>query len=504
MYKGIGEHGGAMGEETPSRGRIEILAAYQPDGLLDDPELSNLTQFAARLCDVPTALISLVGDEVQTFVARTGMEATQTPRSVSFCAHTMLRDQVMEVPDARVDERFADNALVTDAPFIRFYAGAPLISKEGVPLGALCVISPEPRQEGLTALQREGLSVLASAVMRQLNERRSLADAERALAESRGRFDALADAIPQMAWSTLPDGMTDYFNARWYEFTGAKEGDHFGAGWLDALHPDDREVANRVWMAAVDSAAPYEVEYRLKRYDGQYRWTLARGLPMKDASGKVVRWFGTNTDIHESKRLVETQQLLGRELNHRIKNIFSVIGGLVSFSSREHPELAPLADTIRSRIQALAKAHDYVRPDDWAGGGAPALTLRQLLGDLVEPYGDSTGSRLLIEGDDLSLSKESVTPIALLFHELATNAVKYGALSTEDGRVTVSVRREGEEILMDWTEQGGPIVDGPNSVSGFGSQLVDMSVRRQLGGRYERHWDERGLRVAIAVPAGRV
>jgi two-component sensor histidine kinase len=217
----------------------------------------------------------------------------------------------------------------------------------------------------------------------------------------------------------------------------------------------------------------------------------------------VVRWFGTNTDIHESKLLVESQQLLSRELNHRIKNIFSVVSGLVSFSAREHRELAPLAETIRSRISALGRAHDYVRPDDRLGSGGSVM-LSKLLSDLVEPYGDGTGTRVAIEGEDLVLNAASVTPMALVFHELATNAVKYGALSVDDGRVTVHIRREGDEVLMDWAEQGGPVIDGPAGVSGFGSQLVDMSIRRQLGGRYERHWGDNGLRVAIVVPAGRI
>lgn len=492
-----------MAGDWPEPKRLDVLSSHAPASLIDDPELTAITEFAATLCEVPTALVSLVEEDRQLFIARRGLDACQTGRSESFCQHAMLLDHVLEVPDARSDHRFVDNKLVTGAPYIRFYAGAPLLSDEGAPLGALCVISPEPREQGLDAFQRQGLTVLATAVMRRLKERRAAVASELALAESQNRFDALADAIPQMAWSTPADGMSDYFNARWYEFTGAEEGDHFGANWLEALHPDDRELSNRVWMTAVESGEPYEVEYRLRRADGEYRWTLARGLPMRDDKGEVVRWFGTNTDIHESKMLVETQQLLSRELNHRIKNIFSVVGGLVSFTAREHRDLAPLASIISERIAALGKAHSYVRPDD-DGSEAKAVTIRKLLDDLIDPYRDRTGSRLTVEGEDLALGENSLTPLALVFHELATNAVKYGALSADDGRVSVQVRRDGDNILLDWSEQGGPVVDGASLGSGFGSQLVDMSIRRQLGGRYEQHWDQGGLRVAIVLPAARI
>jgi len=492
-----------MGGESPEYGRLEILASHAPSGLLDDPELGAIAQLAAKLCAAPIGLVSLVEDQRQMFLARHGLDARETPRSESFCQHAMVQDRILEVPDATADDRFVANRLVTGPPFIRFYAGAPLLSEEGVPLGALCVISPVARPDGLTPIQREALTVLATAVMRRLKDRRDRLATEAALAESRDRFDALADAIPQMAWSTKPDGKPDYFNARWYEFTGAPAGKHDGDGWLEPLHPDDAARAAAVWAKAVETGQPYEVEYRLRRADGEYRWTLARGLPMKGRGGQVLRWFGTNTDIHEQRLLVESQQLLSRELNHRIKNIFSVIGGLVNLSAREHAEMEPLAATISARIAALGLAHDYVRPEAADGEGRP-VTLRRLLADLVAPYRDRADTRLTFEGEELALSASSVTPMALVFHELATNAVKYGALSAADGRVTVSVRRECDEVIMDWVEQGGPRVAGAALGSGFGSHLGDMSIRRQLGGRYEHHWNEAGLRVAIVVPTGRI
>ena len=134
---------------------------------------TKLTNLAAEICQAPICLISLVEADRQLFFARTGLLAEQTPREMSFCQHAMAQDEIMLVPDARADPRFADNALVTGAPFIRFYAGAPLRSREGAPLGALCVIDHAPR-EGLTALQAKALRVLARQVMTALDARRRL------------------------------------------------------------------------------------------------------------------------------------------------------------------------------------------------------------------------------------------------------------------------------------------------------------------------------------------
>ncbi|WP_324808900.1 PAS domain-containing protein [Sphingomonas sp. LY29] len=490
-------HEGTAGFVGPEEARLEVLAAHDVQGLEGDPELAAITHFASKLCDAPIALVSIVEDERQRFVAREGLSAGETPRSMSFCQHAMMRDDVMEVSDATLDPRFADNPLVTGPPHIRFYAGAPLVSEEGAPLGSLCVISPEPR-DGLTEVQAEGLKVLARAVMRRLKDRRAKIEAQRALEHSETRFEALANAIPQMAWSTDADGKTDYFNARWYEYTGAKPGEHDGVGWIDALHVDDREGANAVWRRAVDEGEFYETEYRLRGKDGEYRWTLARGVPMKDDSGTIVRWFGSNTDIHAHRELSESRNLLSRELNHRIKNIFSVVAGLVSISAREFPELKPLAGKVGSRIESLSRAHDHVvREED---SDVRAASLKRLIGDLMAPYQDSADVRIRIEGEDLPVSPTSVTPIALLFHELATNAVKYGALRRPEGTVEIRMASADDQVHIDWIEQCNERIDAPTEDKGFGSELVEMSVRRQLRGDIEHRWNEQGLEVKVRVP----
>jgi len=125
--------------------------------------------------------------------------------------------------------------------------------------------------------------------------------AESALKESEAKFRTIANAMPQMVWSTLPDGFHDYYNDQWYEFTGAPYGSTDGEGWNDMFHPDDQERAWKVWRHSLATGEPYEIEYRLRHHSGDYRWTLGRALPVRDESGAIVRWMGTCTDIHDQK-----------------------------------------------------------------------------------------------------------------------------------------------------------------------------------------------------------
>src|SRR5690606_8915252 len=147
------------------------------------------------------SLVTIVEEQRQRFLARTGVDARETPRPTSFCAHAMLESAPMVVTDATQDPRFADNPLVTGEMGIRFYAGAPLVASEGTPLGALCVIDFEPRLEGLTQFQIEGLSVLAEAVMRRLTFERQARAADAHLSRSEQRVRQLAEHLPVYAWA---------------------------------------------------------------------------------------------------------------------------------------------------------------------------------------------------------------------------------------------------------------------------------------------------------------
>lgn len=469
--------------------RLEVLRSFEVDALEDDPELLAITGFAARLCNVPVAQVTLVEDERQHFLAGQGMEAKETPRSVSFCNHAMMQAQLMEVCDTHASAMFRDNPLVTGAPHIRYYAGYPLISEEGAPLGALCIVDTEPRAEGLNALQREGLAVLAQAVMRRLNSNREAVRASSTLAESEEQLRTLADSIPAIAWSTDADGKFEYFNKGLVNYIGSR--DRSGA----AFHPDDWERCTAAWHHALATGEAYEVQHRLRNADGEYRWMLSRAVPMRNAAGRIIRWFGTAVDIDDVHRLSDARDLLSKELAHRIKNIFAVVIGLVSLESRREPEHREFAENLMETLRALSRAHEFVRP----AGGDTREGLVGLLEVLFAPYGSS---RVRISGEDALISARAATPLALVFHELATNAAKYGALSKETGEITLEVRDAGEDLRLIWRERGGPPLDGnvpQGEESGFGSRLVEMSVTGQLGGSWVRRFEEEGLVVELTV-----
>ena len=197
-------------------------------------------------------------------------------------------------------------------------------------------------------------------------------------------FDVLTDAMPQMVWSTLPDGFHDYYNARWYEFTGMPAGSTDGEGWNGMFHPGDRERAWAKWRHSLHTGEPYEIEYRLRHHTGTYRWTLGRALPVRDASGRITRWIGTCTDIDAAKREAEQNEILSRELSHRIKNIFAVIGGLIGLSAREHPNAKDYAEQLKERVAALGRAHEFVRPHtENSKPQVVEIGLHELLGKLL-------------------------------------------------------------------------------------------------------------------------
>lgn len=326
-----------------------------------------------------------------------------------------------------------------------------------------------------------------------------------ALSQNRAQLQVLTDAMPQMVWSTRPDGFHDYYNARWYEFTGVPRGSTNGEGWNGMFHPADQDRAWARWKHSLATGEPYEIEYRLRHHSGEYRWTLGRALPVRDEGGAIIRWIGTCTDIHDAKQAAEQNELLSRELSHRIKNIFAVVAGLIGLSSRHEPSIRPFAKSLQDRIAALGRAHEFARPhSEESRPELGASTLKGLLIEIFRPYPAFDEGRIVVEGDDVDVDDRGATPIALVFHELATNAAKYGALSTPDGRVAITIVRVEGAITIDWRESGGPEIAAAPTRLGFGTRLAQMSIEQQLGGTIYRHWERPGLQLQIKVRAERL
>ena len=328
---------------------------------------------------------------------------------------------------------------------------------------------------------------------------------EHALQSAGAAFHALADTMPQMVWSTLPDGSHDYYNARWYEFSGVPVGSTDGEGWAGMFHEDDQADAWNKWNHSLATGEPYEVEYRLRHHSGDYRWMIGRALPILNEQGEIQRWIGTCTDIDEQKRTALQNEILSQELSHRIKNIFAIVSGLISLTARANEAFGEASRDLLGRISALGRAHEFVRPhSEKSQPEGKEVTLATLLATIFETYPAFSEGRIAISGPDIAVESRAATPVALVFHELATNAMKYGALSNPEGRISLDLSTEDEVVRFRWREHGAHIDKAREPQTGFGSRLIELAVKQQLGGNYERTWHDDGVELVMDVRKSRL
>ncbi len=325
---------------------------------------------------------------------------------------------------------------------------------------------------------------------------------EEALKESEALLSDIVESVDQMIWSTRPDGFHDFFNRRFYEYAGVAEGSGDGDHWARLFHPDDQERMFQRWRHSLETGEPYEIEYRMRHHTGHWRWLLGRAHPIRNQAGDIIRWMGTGTDIHEQKEVTDQLELASHELSHRIKNIFAVINALIVLSQAEFPEAKPFADELRQRLDALGKAHNYARPHGKGSASAAGqnATILGLIRELLRPYQMEGRDRVIVEGNDAPLNSHASTPLSLAVHELATNAAKYGAFSTPEGQVRVRGEHTDGTYCLTWLESGGPPAHEPAQF-GFGSRLVDVSLKNQLQGKLQREWRPEGLVVRLLAPA---
>ncbi|MEA2815180.1 MAG: hypothetical protein QOI93_2877 [Rhodospirillaceae bacterium] len=261
------------------------------------------------------------------------------------------------------------------------------------------------------------------------------------------------------------------------------------------MHPDDREK-NALAAIVGSGESRFQVEFRIVRPSGEVRWCYGAGIITRDADGKPVRMNGVTVDITDRKRAEERQVLLAREVDHRAKNTLAVVLSVLRLTRA--PTTKDFIATVEGRVHALAATHNLLSATRWEGAD-----LGKIVEEEMAPYHANHRQRVITGGPAVVLLPATAQAVALALHELATNAAKYGALSTETGTLGVTWRADGDALVLDWTETGGPPAAEPARL-GFGLTIVRSSIEAQFRGGVSYEWRREGLRCTLSIPAAQI
>lgn len=479
--------------------RLSALDSYHVLDTPPEPSFDDIAKIAAHVCGAPIAAVNFIAEHRQWFKSEIGLGVRETPLDVSICARAILQRGLFVVPDTTLDPRFSSNPLVTGEPYLRFYAGALLETRDGLPLGTLCVLDHAPRPSGLTPEQAFTLEALARRVMTELELRRALARQARLEQEARDREDHYRHVVelnPQVPWTADAHGNILDFSQRWLDLTGLTRGEALGGGWTRAANPDDLPRMTEAWTASVATGQPYDIEHRIRLADGACRWMRSRAYPRRDRTGAVVRWYGSTEDIHDRKLGEQQQRLLVHELNHRVKNTLATVQSLAVQSFRGTNHASQAREQFEARLLALSRAHNVLTRENWE-----SADLHAIIADVITPFcGD--GERVHADGSHLSLPPNMALALAMALHELCTNACQHGALSTPNGSVAIAWTRtlnEPPRLVLNWRERGGAPPNPPGQ-RGFGTRLLERTIQQELGGEVRASYEAEGVTCLIDVP----
>lgn len=504
--------------ETESRA---LVALAQDMAVSPDRILHRLAETALELCGAHSAGLSLLeeADHKRYFHWRVIVGAWKhnlnggTPRDFGPCGTVLDRNAPLICTRPEQDFPYWNEVkpVLEEGLLIPFYVN-------GEAIGTIWVIA----HDGSRRFDREDLRLMTSlgaftgAAYQTWLSVNAAQDARRAalnvmedalqshqametlaeqLRESEERFRTMSDNIAQLAWTCDRLGDVTWYNQRWLDYTGLTFEEMKGWGWKQVQHPDhiDRVVASVTHSR--DTGEIWEDTFPLRRNDGAYRWFLSRSVPIRDAVGNVVRWFGTNTDVTELREGEERQQLLINELNHRVKNVLATVQSIAAQTFRAAKLDSSVREKFEARLVALANAHSILAEESWGGA-----EIHDVLAQTLEPHADP--GRLRIQGPPARLSPKAALAISMAMHELATNAAKYGALSNATGRIdvtwTVDAPNPGT-LNLRWTETGGPVVSTPTR-KGFGSRLIERNLAYDLDGVVKIDYRPQGVVCTIVSP----
>lgn len=459
----------------------ERLAAIDGFDILDTPDeqgFDDIAGLARQICRTGTALVSIVTADRQWFKAVSGPFPRETPLGEAACAHLVAGRSMVVIPDLAADERTRDSKLVTGPPRIRFYAGAPLETSDGHVLGALCVIDGAPRPEGLSAQEGTALQALARQVVTLLELRRAVRRRESGERRYRAIFDAMNAGLCIVDVRFDEAGKAaDYrfleVNAAFEKQTGIKNA---SGRWMRDIAPGHEEHWFEAYGEVARTGRPARFE---NQADALGRWYDVYAFP---AGGPEQRHVGILfNDVSEQHRAAQAareseerararQHMLNQELGHRLKNTFAMVQAISRQTLRQVTDRDALL-AFNRRIMALSSGHDVLLQQEWT-----RADLRLTIASVLALHGDAR--RFDLGGPDVVIGANAVLSISLLIHELATNALKHGALSADDGTVVIrwSVGEgDAPKLRLAWRERGGPPARKPARL-GFGSRLIEMGL----------------------------
>ena len=341
-----------------------------------------------------------------------------------------------------------------------------------------------------------------------ITERRQ---AEERLRDSEARYRQIAAIVESSEDAVLTkdlNGIVTSWNQGAKRLFGYSAEEMIGRPILTLIpadrHDEETDILSRIRRG--ERVEHYETIRQRK--DGSLVEISVTISPLRDQEGRIVGASKIARDITERRRTEDQLRLVLREMDHRVKNLFALAGGVVALSARTAKTAEELSAAVRDRLMALAKAHALTlrKPSDTGGHAAQATTLHALLETILSPYEGRTGdgrARVAISGPDVPIVGAAVTSLALLLHEFATNAAKYGALSAANGSLDIVCSEADGQFSLSWVERGGPVADQQGKGEGFGSVLA-RATGAQLGGAISREWKPEGLTIRLSLPRDRL
>lgn len=327
-----------------------------------------------------------------------------------------------------------------------------------------------------------------------------LHEATEALREAERRQQILIDGVPQLLWRAVDRGQWTWASPQWTAYSGQSEPESHGRHWLDTVHPDDREAALAAWDNAEEQGG-FDLEYRIRSgEDGGFRWFRTRAVPVRNEQGAITEWLGTSTDVDETRALQKRQEVLVGELQHRVRNMLTVVRSVFSQTADSTDDLDQVVSHFQGRLDALARTQVIVTQN--ADGTAD---LGNLIRDELLSVGASEGPKLTVDGPDIALPSKAAESIGLAIHELTTNALKYGALKASGASLSVTWTTDVDQgnrrrLILTWIEKGVPAVSTKPPREGFGRELIEEALPYRLGAETKLEFLGGGVRCIICVP----